>query len=35
MQDSIERNITIAAPIERVWDLVTEPGWWVPDRCPG
>jgi uncharacterized protein YndB with AHSA1/START domain len=42
MQDSIERNITIAAPIERVWDLVTEPGWWVPtdvpvepDRTPG
>ena len=42
MQDSIERSITIAAPIERVWDLVTEPGWWVPtdipvdaDRTPG
>ncbi len=43
MQDSIERSIAIAAPIERVWDLVTEPGWWVPtdgpsadtDRTPG
>ena len=42
MQDTIERNIAIAAPLERVWDLVTEPGWWVPsdspdtaDRAPG
>ncbi|WP_327287418.1 SRPBCC domain-containing protein [Streptomyces sp. NBC_01198] len=42
MQDSIERSIVIAAPIERVWELVTEPGWWVPsdtpvqgDRTPG
>ena len=35
MPDSIERNITIAAPIERVWDLVTEPGWWVPTDVPG
>jgi uncharacterized protein YndB with AHSA1/START domain len=42
MQDIIERSIAIAAPIERVWELVTEPGWWVPsdvpveaDRTPG
>ncbi len=42
MQDSIERSIAIAAPVERVWELVTEPGWWVPtdvaveaDRTPG
>ncbi|MDT4918600.1 MAG: hypothetical protein QOH89_3300 [Pseudonocardiales bacterium] len=42
MQDTIERSIDIAAPLERVWNLVTEPGWWVPsdepveaDREPG
>jgi uncharacterized protein YndB with AHSA1/START domain len=42
VQDRIERSIAIAAPVERVWDLVTEPGWWVPsdvpiqpDRTPG
>lgn len=42
MQDTIERSIAISAPLERVWDLVTEPGWWVPtdepvsaERTPG
>jgi uncharacterized protein YndB with AHSA1/START domain len=42
MQDTIERSIDISAPLERVWDLVTEPGWWVPtdepatgERTPG
>jgi uncharacterized protein YndB with AHSA1/START domain len=42
MQDTIERSIAITAPLERVWELVTEPGWWVPtdvpieaDRTPG
>jgi uncharacterized protein YndB with AHSA1/START domain len=42
MQDTIERSIAISAPVERVWELVTEPGWWVPtdlpvevDRTPG
>jgi uncharacterized protein YndB with AHSA1/START domain len=30
MQNTIERSIAISAPLERVWDLVTEPGWWVP-----
>jgi uncharacterized protein YndB with AHSA1/START domain len=34
MQDTIERTITITAPLERVWDLVTEPGWWVPSDAP-
>ncbi|WP_370943751.1 SRPBCC domain-containing protein [Amycolatopsis sp. cg5] len=27
--DSIEREVEINAPIERVWGLVTEPGWWI------
>jgi uncharacterized protein YndB with AHSA1/START domain len=42
MQDTIERDIVINAPLDRVWDLVTETGWWVPsdepvddDRTPG
>ncbi len=34
MHDTIERSITITATLERVWDLVTEPGWWVSDRHP-
>lgn len=34
MQNTIERTITIAAPLERVWELVTEPGWWVPTDIP-
>jgi uncharacterized protein YndB with AHSA1/START domain len=34
MDDRIERDITISAPLERVWDLVTEPGWWVPSDQP-
>jgi uncharacterized protein YndB with AHSA1/START domain len=34
MHDSIERNITISAPLDRVWELVTEPGWWVPTDAP-
>jgi uncharacterized protein YndB with AHSA1/START domain len=42
MEDRIERSVLIEAPLDRVWDLVTEPGWWVPsetddpvDRTPG
>jgi uncharacterized protein YndB with AHSA1/START domain len=42
MQDVIEQEISISASLDRVWDLVTEPGWWVPtdapvalDRTPG
>lgn len=34
MQDTIERSIVITAPIDRVWELVTEPGWWVPSDAP-
>lgn len=29
MQDKIEREIHINAGIGRVWDLVSQPGWWV------
>jgi uncharacterized protein YndB with AHSA1/START domain len=42
MDDRIERQITIDASLDHVWELVTEPGWWVPttddapiDRTPG
>jgi uncharacterized protein YndB with AHSA1/START domain len=34
MSDAIEREITIAAPVERVWDLITRPehvGTWFGD----
>jgi uncharacterized protein YndB with AHSA1/START domain len=34
MNDRIERSIVIQAPLDRVWDLVTEPGWWVPTDVP-
>jgi uncharacterized protein YndB with AHSA1/START domain len=30
-EDRIERETLIAAPLERVWSLVTEPGFWVAD----
>lgn len=29
--NKIEREVDIAAPVERVWQLVTEPGWWIGD----
>ncbi len=44
MEDRIVQDITISAGLDRVWDLVTRPGWWVPsdidvqedaDRTPG
>jgi uncharacterized protein YndB with AHSA1/START domain len=42
MDDRIKQDITINAPLDRVWDLVSEPGWWVPsavvpavDHTPG
>jgi uncharacterized protein YndB with AHSA1/START domain len=42
MDDRIESTITIDASLDRVWDLVSEPGWWVPsavsapvDHTPG
>ncbi len=31
MIDRIEREIRIDAPIERVFALVSEPGWWIAD----
>ncbi|RKR75603.1 SRPBCC domain-containing protein [Frondihabitans australicus] len=31
MRDSIESEIEIAAPLDRVWGLVSQPGWWVND----
>jgi len=27
--DTIEREILIKAPVERVWELVSEPGWFI------
>jgi uncharacterized protein YndB with AHSA1/START domain len=30
-EDRIEREIVIAAPPERVWPLVAEPGFWATD----
>lgn len=27
--DTIEREILIDAPVERVWELVSEPGWFI------
>ncbi|HUB40965.1 MAG TPA: SRPBCC domain-containing protein [Streptosporangiaceae bacterium] len=42
MEDRIERDVMINAPLDRVWELVSEPGWWVPttavapiDHTPG
>jgi uncharacterized protein YndB with AHSA1/START domain len=35
MEDRIEQEITINADLDRVWDLVTRPGWWVPDMHGG
>ncbi len=32
--DRIERQVTINAPLERVWRLVSEPGWWIGDGDP-
>jgi uncharacterized protein YndB with AHSA1/START domain len=29
--DRIEREIHIRAPVARVWELVSEPGWWISD----
>ena len=33
-QDSIEREITVTAPLQRVWELVAQPGWWIGDGDP-
>ncbi|WP_447007440.1 SRPBCC domain-containing protein [Saccharothrix isguenensis] len=32
IDDRIERDTLIAAPLERVWSLVAEPGFWVADQ---
>jgi hypothetical protein len=29
--DRIEREIVIDATVARVWQLVSEPGWWIGD----
>ena len=31
VRDTIERDIFIAAPIEKVWELISVPGWWIND----
>jgi uncharacterized protein YndB with AHSA1/START domain len=31
MTDRIEREIQVDAPIERVFELVSDPGWWIED----
>lgn len=30
--DRIERDIVINAPVQRVWELVSEPGWYINDE---
>jgi hypothetical protein len=30
MEDRIEQRITIRANHDKVWQLVTRPGWWLP-----
>ena len=30
--DRIEREIAIDAPAQRVWDLVSEPGWYINEE---
>lgn len=32
-EDRIERETVIAAPLERVWSLVAQPGFWVADKA--
>jgi uncharacterized protein YndB with AHSA1/START domain len=32
--DRIVQTVTINASLDRVWSLVTEPGWWVPTEAP-
>ncbi|NIK58490.1 SRPBCC domain-containing protein [Kribbella shirazensis] len=31
--DRIEREVLIEAPLDRVWTLVAEPGFWVADKA--
>jgi uncharacterized protein YndB with AHSA1/START domain len=30
MEDRIEQRVTIRATHDKVWQLVTRPGWWLP-----
>jgi len=30
VEDRIEQEVMISASLDRVWHLVTRPGWWVP-----
>src|SRR5260370_22676012 len=32
-EDRTERETVIEAPLERVWSLVAEPGFWVADKA--
>ena len=32
-EDRIERDTLIAAPLDRVWSLVSEPGFWVSQEA--
>ncbi|MFF3307724.1 SRPBCC domain-containing protein [Streptomyces sp. NPDC002952] len=32
-EDRIERETLIEAPLERVWSLVAQPGFWVADKA--
>jgi hypothetical protein len=32
-EDRIERETLTAAPLERVWSLVAQPGFWVADKA--
>ena len=34
MEDRIEQTVIIHAELGRVWELVSEPGWWVPSDTP-
>lgn len=29
LHDTIERSVVIEAPVDRVWRLMSTPGWWV------
>ena len=33
--DRIEREIRVDAPVERVYELVSEPGWWIGEEDRG
>jgi len=35
MEDRIEQRITIRATQDKVWQLVTRPGWWLPGSTAG